>query len=211
MTGKNLPPRDAFTSALIAIANLLESDFAKLHDVSWTEALAANSEMEQLHFRRKTVPFFRHFVPLRQQMSALLTDAYRRLFKLALANPSQTGNNPDGWAWTQLQPAVDAVLQWIPEWYILACDGQNQSVRHAGSLDFVPAQTASLSIPATVPQVPLSTSWRAPAWLFGISIVLFGIGGLKPQHVPNMDSDERLGETKSSTSSKVCVRPALRV
>jgi hypothetical protein len=195
MTRRNLPPRDAFTSALMAIANLLESDLAKLDYASGIEALAAHSEIERLHLRHKTGPFYRHFVPLRQRMSALLAEAYRRLFKLALANPSQTGDDPDTWAWTQLQRAVGVALGWIREWYVLACDGQNQTVRPAGSLDAVPAQTASLSIPATVPPLPPSTSWRAPSWLFGISLAFFGIGGLKTQHVPNMDSDEKLGES----------------
>ena len=195
MTRENVPARDAFTSALMAIANLLESDFSQLVDISWTEALVAHSEIKQLSLRQKSSPFYRHFVPLRQRMTALLAEGYRRLFKVALANPSQAGDDPDTWTWTRLQPAVSAAVEWIREWYILTCDGQNQSVRHAGSLDFVPAQTTSLSIPTTVPPLPPSRSWRAPASLFGISAPLFGIGGLKPQHVPNIDSDERLGES----------------
>jgi hypothetical protein len=195
MTREKVPARNSFTSALTAIANLLEDDFSQLVDISWTDALATLSEIEQLHLRQKSSPFYRHFLPLRQRMTALLAEAYRRAFKVALANPSQAGDDPDNWAWTRLHPAVSTAVEWIREWYILACDGQNQSVRHAGTLDFVPAQTASLSISTTVPPLPSPRSWRAPAWLFGISAPLFGIGVMKTQHVPNMDSDDRLGES----------------
>src|SRR5437016_2215779 len=106
MTRKNLPARDAFTSALTAIANLLESDFSQLVDFSWTEALMAHSEIERLPFPQKKSSFNRHFAPLRQQMIALLAESTRRLFKVALANPTQTGNDPDTWTRNQLQPAV---------------------------------------------------------------------------------------------------------
>jgi hypothetical protein len=197
MTPQNVPARDAFTSAVRAIANLLESDFSQLVDFSWTEALMAHSEIERLPFPQKKSSFNRHFAPLRQQMIALLAESSRRLFKVALANPTQTGNDPDTWTRNQLQPAVSWAVEWIREWYIFACDGQNQSVGHAGSLDFVPKEEASSTLPTAIPPLLASTAWRAPAWLFEISIAVVGIGmgGMKPQHVPNMDSDERLGES----------------
>jgi hypothetical protein len=194
MTRKNLPARDALTSALVAIVNLLESDFSQLEDISWTEALLAHSEIEQMPLVQKTVSFYRRFVPLRQRMTALLAESYRRLLRVALANLSQTGEDPHIWTRKQLQPAVRAAVEWIREWYIFTCDGQNQIVGHAGS-PFVASEAASLPLATSVPPLPPSTSWHAPAWLFRISIALFGIGGLKPQHVPNMDSDERLGES----------------
>jgi hypothetical protein len=169
MTLRSLPPPDAFESALEAIATLLESDLKKLQDELWKEALATNSAMAQLRYRQKTVPFFRRFVPLRQRMSALLAEAYRRYFKLAQAHPSQTERDSDRWARNQLRPGLDTAVGWIRQWYILACDGPE----------------------------PPSTPWQAPSWLFGVSEVHFGIGFLYQQHLPNMDSDEPLGESHS--------------
>jgi hypothetical protein len=113
MTSKNLPGRDAFASALMAIANLLESDFSQLENISWTEAIVAHSEIEQRPLPQKRATFYRHFLPLRQRMTALLGESYRRLFKVALANPSQTRRDPDTWARTQLQPAVSSAVEWI--------------------------------------------------------------------------------------------------
>jgi hypothetical protein len=167
MTRRNLPPPDAFESALQAIATLLEGDFKKLQDALWKEALATNSEMAQLHYRQKTVPFFRRFVPLRQRMSTLLAEAYRRFFKLAQAHPSKTEGDSDRWAGNQLRPSLDTAVEWIRQWYILACDGPE----------------------------PSSTPWRAPSWLFGVSEVYFGIRFVYQNHLPNMDSDEPLGES----------------
>ena len=181
----NRAPSDSFTSALEAIHHLLGEGFAKLETVAWTEALAAHAEIQQMHLRQKTGPFYRHLVPLRRWMVELLAESYRRYFKLALARPSQIGGDPDEWARTQLQPPARAALEWIHEWYILACDGENQSVRDAGTAEFVPAQSGSLTIQTTISPFPTPTSWRAPAWLFGISIALVGIGPLKQQHIPN--------------------------
>jgi hypothetical protein len=185
---------DTLTPALKAIGELFEDGFGKLNSWGKTEALMAHSEIERMPVAQKTNPFFRHFFPLRKQMVALLADSYRRCFKLALAHVSQTGGDPDKWAQGQLWPAVCVVLDWIRDWYILACDGENQSMRRLGSMPFVPGQTVSLSIPTTLPPFPPPTSWRAPAWLFGVSIALFGIGFLKEQHVPARDSEEKLGE-----------------
>jgi hypothetical protein len=206
----NLPPRDGYTSAMMAIGNLLESDFSELEEISWTEALVAHSEIELLHLRQKTAAFYRHYLPLRQRMSGLLAESYRRLFRLALANPGQTGANPDAWAWAHIQPAVGAAVVWMREWFILACDGENQSVRHIGSLDFVPNETVSLQIPTAQPLLPPSASWRAPAWLFTISAVLVGIGLVKDKHIPNMDSDEKLGASHTRLLLKGARRVFLR-
>src|SRR5260370_26894033 len=102
-------------------------------------------------------------------MDALAQDQSRRYFKLALAHANQAGSDPDKWAWLQLQPAIRATLKWIHDWYILACDGENQRVRYVGSMPFLSGQTGSLSIPITFPPLPSPTSWLAPAWLFQIS------------------------------------------
>jgi hypothetical protein len=177
-----------------AINDLCADGFTRLDHASVSVALIARTDIEHSLVARRSARFFQHFLPLRKQMVILLADSYRRYFKLALAHPSQTGGDPDRWAQTQLQPALRATLEWIREWYILACDGENQNVRHVGSVEFVPGGTALLAIPTTLPPFPPPTSWRAPAWLFHISIALVGVGPLKPQHVPNTDSEARLGE-----------------
>ena len=190
-----MPPTNlsALTSAVQAINELCENAFANLDSLSGRAALTANTDIEHVPVGQKSARFFRHFLPLRQQMVELLTESYRRYFKVALAHDSQTGDDPDGWAWIQLQPALHAAFEWIREWYVLACEGENQSVRHLGSLEYIQGGTSSLSVPTTVPQFSPTTGWRAPAWLFGISLAYFGFGPLKTQHVPNMDSEERLG------------------
>jgi hypothetical protein len=153
----------------------------------------AHNDIEHASVAHKTATFYRHFVPLRQQIVVLLREAYRRYFKLALAQPSRTANDPDEWAQMQLQPAIQAVFEWIHQWYILACDGENEGVRHVGTVEFVPASTVSVPIPTTVPPLPPPTSWRAPAWLFEISPLL-GIGPLKENHVAARDTEDKLGE-----------------
>jgi hypothetical protein len=184
---------DTLTPAVKAISELFEDGFAQITSFGSGEALMAHSEIERMLIAQKTGPFFRHFVPLQKGMVALLADTYRRCFKLALAHVSQTGGDPDMWAQAQLWPAVCVVLDWIRDWYILACDGESQSMRRVGSMPFVAGGTASLSIPSTLPPLPPPTSWRAPAWLFQVS-PLVGIGPLKMQHVPSRDSEEKLGE-----------------
>jgi hypothetical protein len=181
------------TPALKAIGALFEDGFVKLKSFGEMEALTAYGEIEKAPVYHKTGPFFRHFLPLRKDIVVLLADSYRRCFKLALAHVSQAGGDPDKWVWGELQPAVRVVLDWIRDWYILACDGENQSVRRVGSMPFVPGQTVSLAIPTTVFPFPPPTCWRAPAWLFAVS-PFFGFGPLKEQHVPARDSEEKLGE-----------------
>jgi predicted DNA-binding protein YlxM (UPF0122 family) len=194
MTRANHAPLPTFASALKAIVALWEDGYAKLDHLSDSEGFRACLEIRELHFGQKTAAFFRYFIPLRKQMVALLAESYRRYFRLALAHARQTGGDPDQWARSQLQPAVSAALQWIRDWYILACDGENQRVWHLGSFEFVPGRTASLPIPTRIPPFLPPASWRAPAWLFVVSESLVGVGPLKDQHVPRMDSLERLGE-----------------
>jgi predicted DNA-binding protein YlxM (UPF0122 family) len=194
MTRVNNAPLTTFTSALKAIVALWEDGYAKLDHLSDSEGFRACLDIRELHFGQKTAAFFRYFVPLRKQMVALLAESYRRYFRLALAHAKQTGGDPDQWARSQLQPAMSAALQWIRDWYILACDGENQKVWHLGSFEFVPGQISSLPIPTRIPPFFPPTAWRAPAWLFVVSKSLAGVGPLKDQHVPRMDSTERLGE-----------------
>lgn len=153
----------------------------------------AHSEIERMAIPQKTGTFYGHFLPLRKEMVALLADTYRKYFKLGLAHRSKTGDDPDSWAQGQLWPAVLGTVEWMRDWYVLACDGENRWIRHVASLPFVPGGTGSAQIPNTVDPFPPLACWRAPAWLFQISPLL-GVGPLKTKHVPSMDSEEKLGE-----------------
>jgi len=179
--------------ALQAIVELFEREFVNRQSLSWSEGLEAEFEITQTPIPRRLMVFHGRFVPLRKQMVELLVTTYRAIFKVALAHESQIGIDPDVWAQLQLQPAVELVLNWIPEWYVLACDGENESVRHHGPVPFTPGQTVSFSISSEIDPRPPLKSWQAPVWLFGIS-PLFGFRGLKEQHVPARDSDEKLGK-----------------
>lgn len=194
MTHRKAKTIPALTSALEAVANLCEDAFSKLDSTSGREALMAHFEIERRHVNEKSAGFYRSYLPLRAHMVALLADTYRRFFKLGLAHPSQTEGDPGNWAWIQLQPAVHAALGWMRDWYVLACDGENRRLRRIASFAYVPGGTVSTPIPTSLAPLPPPTSWRAPAWLYGVSIALFGIGFLKEQHVPARDSEEKLGE-----------------
>ncbi len=194
MTHREAKTIPALTSALEAVANLCEDAFSKLDSMSGREALMAHFEIERRHVNEKSAGFYRSYLPLRAHMVALLADTYRRYFKLGLAHPSQTGGDPGNWAWIQLQPAVHAALEWMRDWYVLACDGENRRLRRIASFGYIPGGTVSTPIPTSLAPWPPPTSWRAPAWLSGVSIALFGIGFLKEQHVPARDSEEKLGE-----------------
>jgi hypothetical protein len=54
--------------------------------------------------------------------------------------------------------------------------------------------------------LPAQTAWRAPGWLFGVSLVFFGIGVMKPEHVP----DDKL-EKLSPGHSRLILKGAKRV
>jgi len=189
-TNRTVP--DTFTSALRAVGNLFQDRFAKLNRSSELQAFSSHSEIKRMLVSQKRSAFLRHFLPLRKGIIELVAESYRRYFKLALAHPSQAGGDPGKWAWHQLQPAVGAVLEWIRDWYVLACDGENRWFVQLASIPITETGTISLSIPSTVPPLPPPT-WRAPAWLFAIS-PLDGIGPLKRQHVPATDSEAKLGE-----------------
>ena len=188
---KNTAP-PLFIAATQAVGALFEDGFYEIRDAGVTHAISAHSEIEQAPVTSKSARFYTRFVPLRNEMITLLTKAYRGFFKVAIANPHQTGANPDLWAQIQLQPALHACLAWIPDWYMLACDGQNQGVRRIGSAPFVPGGTVSFNIQLAAPP-PISAPWQAPSWLFQLSAPLFGVGLMKQQHIPARDSEEKLG------------------
>jgi hypothetical protein len=193
MASTNSPANSPFTLALEAIGNLWNEAFARLELSGQFTSFMAHGKIRRTPLADKTGPFYGHLVPWRNELAALLADTYRRYFKLALAHPQLARGHPHEWAWSQIRPAIGVVLESIIDWYILACDGENQRVRPVGTMELPPGQTTSLSIPVTVEPYPPSNSWRAPAWLFAISMVDVGIGPLKQKHVPATNSEEKLG------------------
>jgi hypothetical protein len=186
--------RRSLKPALEAVAKITRQELNGIFVRGQMTALNAHNQIRLAPISQKTGPFYRHLLPLRELLSSRLGNSYRMYFKLALAHPRQAGLNADKWARAQLQPAIGATVGWLRDWYILAGDGENQWVRNVGSTKFVPGQTVSLSIPLTAsPPLPSSKSWRAPAWLFEVSLVEVGIGVLKTEHVPATDSEQRLG------------------
>jgi len=96
-------------------------------------------------------------------------------------------------------------MDWIREWYILACEGENESVQNLGQIPFAPGQTVSMPISLTVPPLP-PESWRAPAWLFEVAPTLGFIRPLKSEHAPVIDSDEKLGAAHTRLLIKLARR-----
>jgi hypothetical protein len=193
MAAKDDTSHDNLTRAVEAIGNLLLQKLQRIFSGGWGIALRAHSEIQSALISQKSGVFHRHYLPLLKALVPILGESYRQYFKLALAHPRRTHNDPHVWAWEQLQPSVLASLEWIRDWYILACDGENRFVRLEVSGEFAPGQTVSLPIPATLAPLPPPESWRAPAWLFQISLAFFGIGALKEVHIPARDSEEKLG------------------
>jgi len=206
MKARRDTPHDRLTPALEAILNLAVDDLTKVHEDGLWSAMNVYYETEPAPVTRKASLFHRLLVPWRRDLVLRLTNAYRRYFKLAIVHPDQTEGDPHGWACAQLQPAVVAALDWIGDWYILACDGENQYIRHEGTIPFVPGQTVSSQIPLTAPSFPPLKTWRAPGWLFQLSPRL-GIGPLKSEHVPANDSEEKLG----AAHTRLLIKGARRI
>jgi hypothetical protein len=202
MSHANSAANSTLTLAMQAVWNLLQQGLEQFENRAWTDGLLAHAQIESASMGTKTGPFYRHFVPLRQHLVGLLADSYRRFFKLALAHPIKTGNDPHAWVVSQLQPAFGFAVDWVREWYILACDGENQRVRHVESVPFVPGGQASVHIPGAPLPPPGPAAWRAPAWLFQISRALVGVGPLKQNHIPDTNSEEKLGEAHISAIQK---------
>lgn len=181
-------PDDRFPSALEAIGNLLTKELTDIVNAGWSVVLSAHFDIELAPINDRSARFYRHFVPLRQNLASVLAQNYRRCFKLALAHPHQTQRDPHEWALAQLRDAILGAGEWIRGWYILACDG----ARPIASAEVVPGQTVSVPIPSVAQPDPSPESWHAPAWLFEVGPFV-GIQLLKSRHVPPRDSDEKLG------------------
>jgi DNA-directed RNA polymerase specialized sigma24 family protein len=206
MKAKNDIPHEKFTLALEATRNLLLPALDEILQGGWSAALAANSEIKIRPISQRTGPFHRHLVPLLKDLAALLAGTYRRYFKLALAHPQQSGPDPHEWALHQLDAPVGVTLEWISNWYILACDGSNQYMQLVTSVPFEPGRTVSTSIPLNPTEIVSPESWRAPAWLFAVGPVV-GIGRLKQKNVPPRDSEEKL----SAAHTRLLLKGARRV
>jgi predicted DNA-binding protein (UPF0251 family) len=195
MTRRNETP-GRLTSAIEATAKLWSQQFGEFRNESQTDALFVHTQIESLPVAQREARFYGRFIPLLQNVVTIFNNTYRRHFKLAVANPRECGPDPHKWAWTLLQAGIPFVYEWIQDWYVLACDGENRYVRQIASIPVVAGDTASISIPL-VPPPPLESSlWRAPGWLFAVS-PLVGIGLLKKKNVPDPNSDQRL--TKAHT------------
>jgi len=210
MKGRRSTPGNSLTPAVEAIRNLTLQDLSNILYAGTLGAISAHTEIDAAPISRKTVPFYGYLVPWRKELVSLLANSYRQFFRLAFAQPGQTERDPHHWAWSQLQPTVREVLERICDWYILACDGENQYVRRGGTIPCVSGQTGSSPISLTAPSFPPSTFWRAPAWLFQISSVLFGIGLMKPGHVPVINSEQKLGTAHTRLLLKGARRVFLR-
>lgn len=195
---------DRLISALEAIGNLLVKELRQTVNAGWSDGLSAHFDIELAPLNDKSARFYRYFVPLRQNLVSVLAENYRRCFKLALAHPHQIERDPHEWALIQLQPAILEFAEWIRDWYRLTCDG----AQPIASTEFVPGQTVSIPIPSIAHQPnPPSDSWRAPTWLFQVSLAGFGIGALKTKHIPATNSEEKL----SPAHTRLLLKGARRV
>jgi hypothetical protein len=197
MKSKKDTTDDRFASALEAISNLLLPELNQIVSGGWSAALAANSEINIRPITLRSGVFHTHLAPLLKELVSALAGAYRRYFKLALAHPGQVGDDPNDWALAHLRPFVIATIDWLRDWYMLACDGSNRYMQLVGSVPFEkvqPGQKAkkvTISIPVKSQEIASPKSWRAPAWLFEVGAMV-GIGLLKTENVPATDSEEKL-------------------
>jgi hypothetical protein len=109
---KNTPHKN-LTPALEAIGNLALRDLNDIFHSGQMVAMIANGEIELAPINRKSGIFYRHFVPLRNNLISLLANNYRRYFKVALAHRREAGASPEQWAWSHLQSAVGLTLEWV--------------------------------------------------------------------------------------------------
>jgi hypothetical protein len=207
MKGQTNHPHSALAPALEAISNLWLQERNSFFSNTWMVGLSVHLQIEVVPPAQKSVAFYQHFLPLRQNLVAVLADSYRRYFRVGLANPHIAGPNPHDWAWLQLQSAIYAAANWISDWYTLACSGENRFIPPIGSMDVASGTVASLTVPLAAPHLPAAHAWRAPAWLFSVLPDLTGIGLMKPNHVPATDSEIEL----SAAHSRLILKGARRV
>lgn len=199
-----------FKARLDAIEKLTLDGLDGIFDQGQMSALAAYTQICTLPISMKGYPFYRQLVPMRSEIVKVLAENYRRYLKLALANLYDTGDDPDKWAWEQLQPAVQAALERLHDWIVLACDGENQYVRKSASMPIAMGETVSIPIRLAVPLSPPREAWRAPAWLFEVSDALVGVGAIESDQRPNTNSEEKLSEALTLAVLEGAMRVFLR-
>jgi hypothetical protein len=179
------------TLAVEATQKMFWQRFLELQQQSTVQALAVHSEIEVLAIGSKNARFYGRFLPLLMNSAQIFAEAYRRYFKLALANPQECKPSPDEWACIQLRESMGVAFDWLSNWWVLACDGENQHVRLAASVPFVPGENVSVSSPTilTSDSQP-RTWWCAPCWTFVVYPP--GINALRKEHMPDTTSDEKL-------------------
>jgi hypothetical protein len=179
------------TLAIESTANLWREGFGEFTRQSHSQAQFAHTQIESLPINQRAARFYSVLTPLLQALVTIFVATYRRFFKLANANPRECGSDPHDWACYQLQGGMTPVSQWIQDWYALACDGENQYIQRVASIQFVPGDSVSASIPMSSSSSFGAKSWRSPAWLFVVS-PLMGFHPLKSKNLPGVDSDQRL-------------------
>jgi hypothetical protein len=127
MNERSNASHDNLIPALEAIGKLLEQDLSLLIFSGNQSALSAHSEIGVVSIHSKSAAFYRHLVPWRENLVSILAGGYRRFFKVALAHPHDAGRGPHQWALLQLQPTLEEMMGRIGDWYVLACDGENQA------------------------------------------------------------------------------------
>src|SRR5271156_8277 len=179
------------TLAVDATHKMYWQRFLEFQQQSTVQALAVHTEIEVLAIGSRNARFYGHFLPLLMNSAQIVAEAFRRYFKLALANPQDCSPGPNEWACNQLQESIGVVFDWLSNWWVLACDGENQHVRLAASVPILPGEKVSMSIPTTLPaDSQPRTWWRAPCW----TLVVYppGITLLRQEHVPDTTSNEKL-------------------
>ena len=211
MKGVNNNSQNDLMVAVEAINNLTAQELGECFDSGQHVAQMAHDEIDLAPIERRPGIFYRQLVLWRRNLVSALSNSYRWYFKLALAHRHETGSYPDQWAWQAIQPAIRFTLEQLHDWYILACDGENQYVQKvsSGSISFVPGGTVSIPISLSPQPIPSTKSWRAPSWLFQVAPTLGFIRPLKSKHVPDIDSNDKLGAAHSRLVLKLARRVLL--
>lgn len=183
-------PASRLALAIDATANILWQRVSEFRRESDIQALQTHGDIQGLSPTAKNTRFYSRFMPLLANLAVTFGETYRRLFKLAIANPRDCGLDPHDWVWGQLQASTSVAFEWICDWWVLACEGENRYVRRAASTPFVPGETVSAQISTTVYPWPQSDVWCAPCWTF----LIFppAILRMKTKHVPDTNSDLKL-------------------
>ena len=177
-----------------AASKLLVDDFAAVQSLGTMSAYNAHVEIETLPAPRKSAVLYRGLALWRRDLVRILGEGYRRYVRLTLGHAVTISRDPTEEAWLWLQPAIQAGIAEMRQWIMLACDGENDTVRHIGTVALVPNETVRMSIPTALQPPLLSSTWRVPSWVFWAYTPATGIGPLKMEHVPNPGTEDKLSD-----------------